>query len=118
MKRIRLIPKILLLAFFSLIGPGLHAGPENSEKTKMCFECRGLGVIKCPEPSCRNGEADCPGPCLKLSQGNWIHMEVANHPPTDIWRKFMDQDDLGWQAWNQNHVGDVIEYRNGKPVNV
>ncbi|HXE42279.1 MAG TPA: hypothetical protein VN516_04570 [Candidatus Baltobacteraceae bacterium] len=44
-------------------------------------------------------------------------MDVDNHPATDIWQKFT-KGSGGWSAWNQNHVGDVIEYQNGDPVNV
>jgi hypothetical protein len=39
-------------------------------------------------------------------------MQVTGHPPTDIWQKF-PKPGGGWTAYNQNHVGHVIELRNG-----
>jgi len=68
--------------------------------------------MKCTAPSCRNGEAECPGQCLKLTKGTWIHMEVAGHPPTDVWQKFTTPAG-GWRAYNQNHVGHIIKLQNG-----
>ncbi len=116
--------KMYLLAVWS--GLFLLAGISCSKssksgsaevKTKVCFQCNGTGMMKCPDPGCKGGLVDCPGPCLKLSRGTWVHMEVANHPPTDLWQKFQQADGT-WQAWNQNHVGQVIEMQNGKAVNV
>src|SRR6516164_1179980 len=86
-----------------------HIEP-TAEKTKTCFQCNGTGEIKCPD--CRDGFVDCPGKCLKLTEGSWIHMQVTGHPPTDIWQKF-PKPGGGWTAYNQNHVGHVIELRNG-----
>jgi hypothetical protein len=54
---------------------------------------------------------------LKLSQGVWEHINVEGHRPDELWRRFNNRDDNGWQAWNQDHVGEVIEMREGKPVN-
>jgi hypothetical protein len=85
------------------------------EKTKICFQCNGAGKSKCS--NCKNGEADCPGDCLKLSKGSWIHMTVAGHPPTDVWQKFT-ADDGRWQAYNQNHVGHVLQTIDGLPKDV
>lgn len=86
--------------------------PLTGEKMKTCFKCNGTGKMKCPD--CRDGEVDCPGHCLKLTQGTWIHMDVAGHPPTDVWQKFKSPDGGGWDAFNQNHVGHIIELRNGE----
>ena len=95
-----------------------NAAPEAAkEKTKTCFQCLGKGMAKCQAPSCQNGQVDCPGPCLKLSKGKWIHMRVDGHPDTDIWQDFRGPDGTG-TAWNQNHVGDVIQMQNGHPVNI
>ncbi len=88
-------------------------GPKDGEK--ICFACKGTGQVKCTAPGCVDGMVDCPGPCLKLDQGMWIHMEVAGHPPTDLWRKF----NLGggaYTAYNQNHVGHVIAIEGGQAV--
>ncbi|MEJ0090177.1 MAG: hypothetical protein WDM80_10585 [Limisphaerales bacterium] len=91
------------------------AGGLGGEKTKTCFACQGVGKTSCPNGS--SGWKDCPGNCLKLSQGVWEHMDVAGHPATDVWRKFYKSGG-GYQAWNQNHVGDVVEMRDGVPVNI
>lgn len=89
----------------------------SPEKTKPCFQCKGTGKSKCTVPSCKNGQSDCPGPCLKLSKGSWVHMHVEGHPPEDLWQKFPSADGH-YQAWNQNHVGDVIQMQNGVAVNI
>jgi hypothetical protein len=91
------------------------ASPGPNEK--VCFECRGQGTVACRAPGCTNGEVDCPGPCLKLSKGAWIHMTVAGHDPSDLWITFTKADG-GTMSWNQNHVGDVIQMQNGNPVNI
>src|SRR5450756_118008 len=46
------------------------AGPGPGEK--VCFACKREGTVACLVPGCVNGQADCPGPCLKLSRGTWI----------------------------------------------
>lgn len=88
-------------------------GPPPGEK--ICFACAGKGTIKCLAPGCVDGMVDCPGACLKLDRGNWIHLDVPGHPPTDIWQKFY-QADGSYMAYNQNHVGHVIQMQNGKAV--
>ncbi len=88
-------------------------GPKPGEK--VCFACKGTGLVKCVAPGCVDGRVDCPGPCLKLDRGTWVHMEVAGHPASDVWQKF-DQSDGSWVAYNQGHVGHVIEMQNGRAV--
>jgi len=103
-------------------GTATNAAPalavaEPGPGEKVCFACNGTGIVKCPAPGCVDGQVDCPGPCLKLSRGVWIHMDVSGHSPTDLWQKFPNQSGMGgWQAFNQNHVGDVIQYQNGVAV--
>jgi hypothetical protein len=90
------------------------AEAEPGPGEKVCFACKGEGTVACRVPGCVNGQVDCPGPCLKLSRGVWERMDVAGHDPSDIWQKFPNQGGKGgYQAWNQNHVGDVVEYQNG-----
>ena len=93
--------------------PAEAAGPGPGEK--VCFACQGQGTVACLVPGCKDGMVDCPGPCLKLSRGAWTHMVVAGHPPTDLWITFTTANG-GTMSWNQNHVGDVIAYQNGDPV--
>lgn len=82
-------------------------------KEKVCFACKGAGTIKCP--ACVDGQVDCPGKCLRLNRGKWIHMEVAGHPATDVWQKFYLPDG-SYTAFNQNHAGHVIVIQGGKAV--
>ena len=92
-------------------------GPGPNEK--VCFECKGQGTVACRAPGCTNGQVDCPEPCLKLSKGAWIHMTVAGHDPSELWQKFPNKNgQRGYQTWNQNHVGEVIGYKNGVAVNI
>jgi hypothetical protein len=93
------------------------AGPGPGEK--ICFACKGEDTVACRAPGCVEGKVDCPGPCLKLSRGVWIHKTVAGHDPSELWQEFPNRDGQGggW-SWNQNHVGEVIEYQNGKPANI
>lgn len=55
----------------------------------------------------------CPGQCLKLSSGGWAHYSGLN--PNLLWKKFPFSG--GWGAWSTNHLGEVIVYVGGKPVN-
>lgn len=88
--------------------------PANGIK---CPTCLGDGKLKCSDRTCVNGQKDCPGPCLKLSQGVWEHLNVPGHGPNELWQRFNFADGR-WTAWNQTHVGQVIEMQNGKPVNM
>ena len=93
-----------------------ESGPGPNEK--VCFVCQGEGTVPCRASGCAKGQADCPGPCLKLTRGAWIHMNVAGHDPSELWQKFPNQSgNGGYQAWNQHHVGEVIAYQNGVAVN-
>ena len=75
--------------------------------------------MPCHVPGCNKGQADCPGPCLKLTRGAWIHLNVAGHDPAELWQKFPNQSGGGaYQAWTKNHVGEVIAYQNGVAVNI
>jgi hypothetical protein len=93
--------------------PGQADGPKSGEK--ICFACRGTGLVECTAPGCRNGMVDCPGPCLKLDRGVWVHLVVAGHPASDVWQKFRNSDG-SWTAFNQGHVGHVIVLQNGRVV--
>src|SRR4051812_35183602 len=96
--------------------PTKLVGPGKDEKS--CFACKGDGAVPC-HAGCVSGKMDCPNPCLKLSRGAWIHMEVAGHDPNELWQKFPNQSGLGgYQAWTQGHLGEVIQYQNGVAANV
>ncbi|MBC8001329.1 MAG: hypothetical protein H7X97_01960 [Opitutaceae bacterium] len=56
---------------------------------------------------------------MKLSVGVWERMDVPGHAPTELWQKFRyGPNGKGSVAWTQGHVGEVIEMKNGMPVNV
>src|SRR2546426_726189 len=92
------------------------AAVSGTADTKPCFGCTGTGKVRCGA-GCKDGLVECPGPCLRLSRGVWEHLEVAGHSPDELWQK-LPESDGHWQAWNQGHVGEVIEMQNGKAVNV
>jgi hypothetical protein len=95
--------------------PPVEAGPGPNEK--VCFECKGEGTVPCLVPGCVNGQADCPGPCLKLSHGTWIHMNVPGHGPNELWQKYPDLDGRGgYYAFSQNHLGEVVAYQGVRAV--
>ena len=90
-------------------------GPGPNEK--VCFTCKGEGTVACLVPGCVNGQADCPGPCLKLSHGTWIHMNVPGHGPNELWQKYPDLDGRGgYYAFSQNHLGEVVAYQGVRAV--
>lgn len=94
---------------------------------KVVILCVLLGVLGYvsyktfgPEPapvdelaSCPNGTTECPNSCLKRDAEGWTSMPVDGHPDTDVWMKFVNSDGR-WTAYNQNHVGHMIELVNGK----
>jgi hypothetical protein len=86
---------------------------KGSSETKACFNCSGTGKTKCVAPGCKAGKVECPGPCIKLTQGVWEHKHVDGHPDSDIWLTFNGADG-SWKMVNQNHAGQVMELRNGR----
>jgi hypothetical protein len=86
----------------------------SPEATKPCFKCAGLGKIKC-SGGCKNGEADCPNSCLKLSRGVW--RPEAGHDPNVLWQRF-PAGGGGLVSWSQAHVGELIQIQNGAAVNL
>jgi hypothetical protein len=109
---------------------GSDAGQPNSSQSartetanvppkgmKVCFQCGGSDKTACVAPGCKNGAVDCAGPCLKLSRGTWEHRSVDGHPDTDLWQGF-HMVNATTRYWNQNHVGEVIEMRDGMAENI
>ncbi|HWQ91757.1 MAG TPA: hypothetical protein VN673_08800 [Clostridia bacterium] len=92
-------------------------GPGPGEK--VCFTCQGQGTVACRVAGCVHGQAECPGPCMKLTRGTWVKMNVPGHDPNELWQKFPNQSGKGgYQSWNHHHVGEVITYQNGVAVNI
>jgi hypothetical protein len=114
MKNLPLFLSCLVLAFsLSFAMAQTPSKPATEEKTKPCLLCVGSGKSKCA--NCVGGQANCPAPCLKLSDPGWKHMNVSGHPATDLWKSFPTKN--GTQSWNQNHVGEIIKVVNGEVVN-
>jgi hypothetical protein len=87
------------------------AQPKADEKT--CFNCQGEGMVKCDAPGCQNGRVLCPGGCLQLDRGVWVHL--AGQPATELWQKiYYNGRYMG--AYSEHHVGDVIAVQNGQLV--
>ena len=126
-----LLRMTIFLASLTLCGWGCNqAGSQLAEPTaktavvpklapgmKTCFNCAGSGKALCAASGCKNGLVDCLGPCLKLSRGTWEHMHVEGHSDTDLWQQFHQSDGTS-RAWNQAHVGQVIEMQAGQAVNI
>ncbi len=83
---------------------------------EKCPRCQGTGTTRCAALHCKEGWVDCPGKCLKLSVGRWEHMDVPGHDAKELWQKFTYPG--GHSAWTTAHVGQVIEMRDGKAVNI
>lgn len=117
-------PFRIALAMFCLIpasglfaqAPQSQASTGQVEETKTCFQCKGAGSLKCTNARCVKGIAECPAPCLKLTQGEWKHINSPGYVPTDWWQTFRGK--RGTHSWNQHHLGEVIEMQDGEPVNV
>jgi len=92
----------------NLVGPG--------KDEKLCFQCNGQGSVMCRTSGCQSGKVECPGPCLQLTRGSWIRMNVAGHDPNELWMKFPNQDGKGSHSFSQAHVGEAIVYQNGIAV--
>jgi hypothetical protein len=62
----------------------------------------------------------CPGNCLKPSMPGWRKMYVAGKPEHLVWMVYPYLDPAGkggCEYWSNDHMGEVIEYVNGRPVN-
>jgi hypothetical protein len=79
----------------------------DPKQQKECEKCKGTGGVgPCPTPGCKEGKIDCPKPCLKLSQGVWKNGS----------REFKAKDGSTY-TWSTNHLGELIVYEDGVPVN-
>lgn len=114
---------ILVIASLTILGLTAAESPTKppvavvTEQSKPCFQCQGTGQSKCAVAGCKTGQVKCPAPCLKPDDGNWVRMNVAGHPPTDLWKQFPKRGG-GSTGWNQHHAGEVVKIQNGEPVNI
>lgn len=77
-----------------------------------CAACKGAGGSPCTAPGCEQGYLVCPGKCLKLSEGDWV-----KHGDGLRWRRFVFDGGRRYGEWSERHLGEVIEMRDGVPVN-
>ena len=62
----------------------------------------------------------CPGNCLKPSMPGWRKMSVPGTPDRLVWMVYPYLDPAGKggsEYWSNDHMGEVIEYVNGRPIN-
>jgi len=106
----------LLVAAQVFAQPSTNPGGSPVETTKPCFVCNKSGTTKCSVATCRNGMAECPGPCLKLTKGAWIKRDVPGHTdPTERWQAKR----VGAKTWyfSSKHVGEYYTFdASGQPV--
>lgn len=62
----------------------------------------------------------CPGNCLKPGMKGWRKMKVEGTPDRLVWMiyPYLDKEGKGgYEYWSNDHMGEVIEYVNGRPKN-
>lgn len=110
MKPFRLLKWLFLLGFTSSTSssPATTNDPAGAAPvaTQPCFQCQGSGTAKCPAPNCRNGQRNCPAPCLKLSVGVWEKRDVPGHTdPNERWQKVQFGKKTAY--WSSGHLGEI-----------
>lgn len=83
-----------------------------------CATCRGTGA--CQAKGCKEGKTPCPATCLKKDAPGWTTKKIDGYPDGMLWMVFEYRDEAGkkkWQAYSQHHVGELIEFEKGQPVN-
>jgi hypothetical protein len=78
-----------------------------------CPECAGEGSIPCPA-HCNHGKLRCPASCLKKDDPGWMPGQEGK-----TWMLFPSHrpDGSGGHMWSTLHIGQLIVYENGVPVN-
>lgn len=61
-----------------------------------------------------SGTVECDGPCLRRSRGTWFKDAKLGRGPDKLWIAFPYNG--GVQYISIDHVGEVVEMRNGKPT--
>jgi hypothetical protein len=73
---------------------------RSAEATARTLRCYRAGI--------------CPANCLKANDPRW--QRLPDKDPNELWIKFPYSG--GWSAWSEHHIGQRIEYVNGKPENL
>ncbi len=55
----------------------------------------------------------CPATCLKANDPRWQRLPDKGD---ELWIKFPNNHN-GWQAWSRHHIGELVVYEHGDPVN-
>jgi hypothetical protein len=84
----------------------------------ICPRCTGTGSQPC-KAKCRDGRVRCPKPCLKKEDAGWRQGKDVGMDPAKLWKLFPSKKKgvQGGQYWSQSHLGELIEYQDGLPVN-
>jgi hypothetical protein len=79
----------------------------------VCPECAGEGSIPCPA-HCNLGKVRCPASCLKKDDPGWAPGQGGK-----TWMTFPSHrpDGQGGHMWSTLHIGQLIVYEDGVPVN-
>lgn len=95
----------------------LHVGPRldaSGHPLVKCPRCQGTGKMPCPNSTCKDGQIDCPGNCISLTKGKWVHLD--GHPANELFQEFHYKGKSKY--WSQAHVGEVMGEVNGIPTPV
>lgn len=113
LKLLRFLRGIILATLF--VQALAFSATEN--ESAPCPACRGTAV--CQANGCKDGKMLCPATCLKKELPGWTTKKIDGYPDGMLWMVFEYKTETGkgWQAYSQNHIGELIEYENGKPVN-
>ncbi len=95
---------------------GERIDPATGRPLIACGPCKGTGLVKCSHTRCKEGKQECNGPCMRLSKGSWIKNAGLGHGPDELWMAFPQKG--GTQYYSKAHVGEVVEMRDGKAVNI
>jgi hypothetical protein len=124
MRSLRLLFAILLGAACLIGGraafaaDGLTPAPAAADDgLVVCPACQGEGSSLC-KAHCKDGKVRCPASCLKKDDPGWVKHHVDGHPDDLLWKSFDSKrpDHQGGMWWSQHHIGDLIVYENGVPV--
>lgn len=81
----------------------------TSDKFEKCPACGETGLVRCRAPGCRGGYLQCPGPCLKRSEGRWVKNWDGK-----FWRKF-GYGNGQVMAFSEDKVGQLMKRIDGIP---
>lgn len=90
--------------------------PVTGKPLIACPSCQGSGLVKCSHTRCKEGKQECNGPCMRLTKGVWVKNASLGKGPDELWQAFPQKG--GTQYYSKAHVGEVVEMKDGKAVNI